>query len=424
MAKKKKDVPKPPREMTRRRMANWQKQRRRQRLILFGGIALITAAVLVVLIGWVVADAIPRSQKVLTVNDQSYDAGEITTALLYFSGGDAAALPATLNQMLPVLENIELIAQGAAALGVSVTDAEVKAEAERLGWSREYRRIVRLDLMEQRVRDHFEAQVPETAPQRHVFAMLLESQDQAVRTRQEIVNGLKFADMASLVAVDTYSQEHLGDTGWHIQGILQKPAFLNSSVPADWAWQADAGALSPPLQDDAIMKPLSYWIWKVTERNEAQGSHLYGLMLGSLVEAQNTYDRLLAGTDFAALAGEVSRFTRYLEGSPGEVGWYLDDQLLPSMEAFVLDKTHPLNSVSRPVRDTASNTNGGYWLVQVAEIDEFRDLTEGDRQNQYLELYGDWAVGIQDNPATQIERFLDADKQEWIMANALAELGQ
>ena len=61
MAKKKK-AEKPQREMTKRQLAQWQREKRRQRIIFGAGIFIIAAIILMVLVGWYASEYRPLHQ--------------------------------------------------------------------------------------------------------------------------------------------------------------------------------------------------------------------------------------------------------------------------------------------------------------------------------------------------------------------------
>ncbi len=416
----KKSVPqKPQREMTRRRMATWQKQRRRQRLILFSGVGLIVIAMLTILIGWIVADAVPRAKTALAVNDVKYTAGDCVDAMIVYQNPTAETVALVADQVVPALQQLEIIAKESVALGIEVAADDVNLVTELNGLAKKYRRFMELALIEQAAVDYYLDQVPTTAPQRQIYAMLLEDKGQAEVARQQLLEGEDFISLAKMISVSIYTKDDGGDLGWHQQDFAQTLDKLGSEVPLDWAWQAAEGDLSPVLADPDVLKPGGYWLWMVTERDEEKGSHVYGMQFGELAEAESAYDRLQAGDDFAALALEVSRYTQSPEGSPGEIGWFFDDSLITSMETFVPDA--PLNTSSQPIRDSDIYTNGGYWLVSLAGVDAARTVSVEDIQILGSAAYSAWVAEIMADPKYQIENNW-ADVREWVIRQTTAEV--
>jgi hypothetical protein len=406
--------------MTRRRLATWQKQRRRQRAILITGIGLITIAVLTVLIGWIIADAIPRAKTALVVNGVEYNAGDCVDALIAYYNPSPGTVEQVAPQIVPLLERKEIIAQESGALGIEVSRDDVKSLAETSGTSKRNRWLLELDLIEQRVFEYFIDQVPTTAPQRQIHAMLLEDAGQADSARQRILDGEDFAAVATQVSVNTYSRENGGDLGWHQQDFFLTDDRLGSEIPLDWAWEAAEGELSPGLADPDVVKSGGYWIWMVAARDPEQGAHVYGMQFGNLPAAEDAYTRLEAGEEFATLADEVSQYTQSPEGSAGEIGWFTDDNLFRAMEAFVPEA--PLNTPSEPVYDDGIVTKGGAWLVRVAGVDAARALSEDDIQTLGYTAYSDWVAQVTEDPGHQIEDYW-IDVSEWVVAQVTAKVG-
>jgi hypothetical protein len=56
LAKKKRKAEKPPREYTRRQLSQFQRQKRRQRIVFITGVSIIAAIVLIVLVGWFIGE--------------------------------------------------------------------------------------------------------------------------------------------------------------------------------------------------------------------------------------------------------------------------------------------------------------------------------------------------------------------------------
>jgi parvulin-like peptidyl-prolyl isomerase len=416
----KKNVPqKPQREMTRRHMATWQKQRRRQRIIMFSGVGLIAIAVLTILIGWIAADAVPRAKTALVVNDVKYTAGDCVDAMIIYNNPSVETVGQSIDQLIPSLQQLEIIAQESVALGVEVTDEEIKLAATNAELKKKDWHFVEMVLIDQQVGAHFMDQVPTTAPQRQVFAVLLDDLEQADLARQQLADGMDFFFIVDLMTISDYTKETGGDMGWHTADYIGTNDRLRSDVPMDWAWQAAEGELSPVLADPDVMKAGGYWIWMVTERDAEKGSHVYGMQFGARGEAVSAYDRLMAGEDFATLAAEVSQYIQSPEGSPGEIGWFPDGGLVPSMESFVPDAV--LNTPSEPVRDTVIRTTGGYWLVRVEGVDAAREVSTEDVQTQGFTAYSDWVTKVSEISRHQIQNNWE-DVREWVIKQVTAEV--
>ena len=127
MAKKKK-AEKPQREMTRRHLALWQREKRRQRIIFGAGVFIIAAIVLTVLVGWYASEYRPFHQTAIRVNDTEFDMGYyIDTLRIAGKGQSVEYVQSMADSVIKEIEQNELIRQGARQLSISVSDDEVKS---------------------------------------------------------------------------------------------------------------------------------------------------------------------------------------------------------------------------------------------------------------------------------------------------------
>ncbi|MBI2868939.1 MAG: hypothetical protein HYX96_03845, partial [Chloroflexi bacterium] len=88
MAKKGRHI-KPPREMSRRQLSHFQRQKRRQRLIFLSGAAIIFAVVVLISAGWLLNSFLPMRQTVIRVNDTTYDMAYFIRTLQIQGGGQS-----------------------------------------------------------------------------------------------------------------------------------------------------------------------------------------------------------------------------------------------------------------------------------------------------------------------------------------------
>jgi len=270
----KKKVEKPKREVTKRQLSQWQRQKRRQRIILGFGIFIIVAVLGIVGVGvynkWYIAEYKPLHQTVIRVNDTEFDMDYYIKVLkIYGRGQSIDFLYYLADAVVKVIEENELVRQGAMELGISVSDAEVDEELKNreLPISREYRDIVRAELLISKLRDeHFEQQVPVSTEQRHVMAMFLESESQANEVRARLEGDESFADIVGELSLNDFSKDENGDLGRHPEDILT--IRLGTSIPDEYAFSGEVGVLSQPLYDETMTKRVGYWLIKVLEREE------------------------------------------------------------------------------------------------------------------------------------------------------------
>jgi len=424
----KKKVEKPRREVTKRQLSQWQRQKRRQRITLGFGIFIIVAVLGIVGVGvytkWYIPEYKPLRQTVITVNDTEFNMDYYIEMLkIYGEGQPSYYMSYLADEVVRYIEQNELIRQGAMELGISVSDTEVdeKLRSLDLPLNQHYRDIVSTELLISKLSDeYFEQQVPVSAEQRHVMAMLLESESQAIEVRARLESGEDFAELAGELSLEGISKNKEGDLGWHPKHILT--ALLGTSIPDEYAFGCEVGELSQPLYDETITKRVGYWLIKVLEREEESGeAHVQAILLGSEEEAQDVRARLEASEDFdkdfAELAGELSQHDASRE-SGGDLGWLTPGTMCPAFDEFVFDAEIELGMLSEPIRDDTVITKGGYWLLKVVDEDEDRQIEDDDRVLLKGKFLNEWVWGLWDNAEID-DSYLDSEWKTWAVERAI-----
>lgn len=417
------------REPTRHQLSHQQQQKRRQRLFLIIGIAVISVVGGILGGGWYKNEYLPMRETVISVNDTDFTMGYYVDILraqggvyeqIYGPEQSSYYLQGLPDQVERFIQQTELMRQAAVGLGIAVSDAEV-TEVFKEGdpsLSQDYRELVRHDLLVQRLLDeHFEQQIPESSEQRHIMAMFLESESQAVSTRARLVEGEDFATLASELSLEKLSPEGEGDFDWHPVGILSERFGL--SVVEDYAFSVEAGTLSQPLYDEERVKEGGYWLAEVLEKDEdASGElfHVQVILLGSEEEAQEIRARLEEGEDFATLAEEYSQHEASREDG-GDLDWLGPDDIEPVLEDFILNSE--VGTLSEPVRDDTAATTGGYWLVKVVAEEESRQISDDDREFLKAGVLDDWINSLWDDPNNKFESYLSSAQKAWALDKAL-----
>jgi len=420
----KKKVRKPQREVTKRQLSHWQKQKRRQRIILSFGIFIIVAVLVIIGVGvytkWYIPEYKPLRETVIRVNDAEFNMDYYIKVLRYYGEGQPSYYMSYLaGEVVRGIEQNELIRQGAVELGISVSDTAVDEELRNrdLPISREHRDLVRTELLIGKLLDeHFEQQVPVSVEQRHVMAMLLESESQAIEVIAELEAGGDFAELAGELSLDDFSRDEKGDLGWHPEDILT--ALLGTSIPDEYAFSGEVGGLSEPIYDETITKGVGYWLIKVLDRDEEAGdAHVQAILLGSEEEAQEVTARLEAGEDFAELAMELSQHDASKE-SGGDFGWLVPAMMSSAFDEFVFDAEIELGTLSESIKDDTVITKGGYWLLKVVDEDEDRQIEDDDRDLLKGKLLSEWVLGLWDD-ADIDDSYLDSEKMQWAIQRAV-----
>jgi parvulin-like peptidyl-prolyl isomerase len=414
----KKKVEKPKREVTKRQLSRWQQQKRRQRIIFGSGIFIIVAVLSVVGAGvynrWYIPEYKPLRETVIEVNETEFDMDYYVKMLKYYGGSASIEqMRFVADEVVKVIQRNELIRQEAMELGITVSDEEVDEELKNYDppLSKEYRDPVRAGMLLERLLDeYFEHQVPKSTEQRHIMAMFLESESQVNEVKAKLEAGEDFAELAGELSMDSTSKEEKSDLGWRPRGVL--PLLFGTSTVEEYAFGCEVGTLSEPIYEETKSKMVGYWLIKVLERDEeAKMAKLKVMLLGSEQEASEVRARLEDGEDFAALAKELSQHYQSKEnGGDFEVP---QDTMSEAFDEFVFDPEVELETLSQPIRDDKVSTAGGYWLVNVTDIDENRQIEEEDRDLLKRDTLNKWIEGLFDDPANKIESYLDDVKKEW-----------
>ena len=364
MAKKKKRSPQP--KSTKRQLSRWQKKKR-QRIILGVAIFILVAVLGTVGVPWYLNQYRPLHQTVIRVNDTEFNMKYYVEMLkLYGTKQD--------TNVVKDIEQNELIRQEALKLGINVSDDEVREELKRsnLPVNDATRDLVRSRILIEKLRDeYFEKEVPVFTEQRHVMAMLLESESQVAEVRARIEAGEEFAELAGELSLESLSKEQSGDLGWRPKNMLT--ILLGTSVIDEYVFSSEVGVLSQPIHDGEIIKDMGYWIAKVLEREVTpEEAKVLGILLGSEEEAQWVRDKLEAGGDFGELAEVLSEHEESNEDG-GKLGWFTPGEAGPAFDEFVFNPEVELGVVSEPIFDDDIVTEGGYWLIKVLKKKEKKE---------------------------------------------------
>jgi parvulin-like peptidyl-prolyl isomerase len=156
-------------------------------------------------------------------------------------GIDLATLEGYPGRVLEALIDQKLLAQGAAAEGVSVTEEAVLAETQSLAldlgstdaleaWMAENNytlesliRSLREDMLAAEMVARIAGTVPTEVEQVHARHILMPSREEAEVLRDEILVGGDFAEMAEAFSLDLSTRPAGGDLGWFPRGYLTTP---------------------------------------------------------------------------------------------------------------------------------------------------------------------------------------------------------
>ena len=409
MAKKQKKAT-PKRAPTKHQLSKWQRQTKIRRVVIIAAIVFLAGILSWVGYGYYKDRIKPFREVVIMVNDTSftmdyfvkmldaYTAGMNSTDIYYY--GDYIA-----GMVADDIIKAELSGQGAKNLGIEVTTEEIDAKLAEyeLPNGRVYRDIIRAELSQEKLEEHFSSRLNATMEQTHVQVMLVESEEVADEVITKIETGSNFT---ALVEEFSCSSSIEGDLGW-----LPEELMPNTLI-ADAAFNLTPGEISQPSYDVTAIKDVGYWLIEVTSsQNETINAQV--MLLPSEARAQQIRGELAAGGNFSALAGNYSQHESKTEGGkleglePGDMGSTAFDQVAFNMT---------LNQVSEPVKDKSVQTTGGYWIVKVVDKGD-HELEETVKEELRDKHLNDWFEELQED--STIENRLDTDKISWALDRVL-----
>jgi parvulin-like peptidyl-prolyl isomerase len=418
----KKKAEKPRHEPTRRQRSRWKQQKRRQRIILGIAILIVVAVLSVVGVGvykgWYVEDYKPLHETVLEVNGTEFDMEYYTDMLVYITYINGLSLEYVsymTDTTLETIETNELVFQAAAELGITVSDDEIEEflESNDTSVEKKYWDIIRGKLVGDKLRDeYFEELVPKYADQRHIMAMFLESEAQANDVIARIEGGESFTDLAAELSLDDVTKEAEGDLGWLPRDLLLMK--IDSAVLEESAFSAEVGVLSPPIFDATSEKAVGYWLVEVISIDDSVDpveAQVRRMLLGSEQEALDIITLLEDGEDFAELAAEFSLDTAS-NTTGGEIT-VSPEGTTTAFDDYVFGEDVEPGVLSSPIRDTGGSTMGGYWLIEVVDSEDDRELDEDNRLILKNDALNNWVEGLADDPDNVINNYLDEEKKQW-----------
>ena len=83
-----------------------------------------------------------------------------------------------------------------------------------------------------------------------------------------------------------------------------------------------------------------------------------------------------------------------------------------------------METLSEPIRDDSTSTEGGYWLVEVLGKATDMKVSDDDRDLLKSKALDEWVSSLWDDPENKAENFLDEDKKSWAISRATKELKQ
>jgi len=385
------------------------------KFVVFSIIAVVVGLVGVGVGKWYQDDYKPMHETVIEVNGTKFDMQYYIEMLRYISGEYIQFAQYFTDTALQYIEYYELLKQGAADLGITVSDKEVNAEIKKNKYNNTpaAKDMVRAGLLIPLLEDHFGAQINPSAEQSNLLAMFLESQAQVEAVKARLAGGESFEDIAKELSLDSATQKADGVLSWLPKGVIAN--ILGASALTDeLIFGAAIGELNT-VEDTNKNKPVGYWILQVTERStktdedsaeETEVAKVKAILLGSKEKADEVLSLLNNGGDFDALAEEYSLIWSEESGCVLEVE---KEDNTAAFDGFVFNSETELNVISEVIQDVERNTKGGYWIYKVTEK-AVRDISETNMKMLIGNALEDWIDGFDEDSAVLAENIEDMKK--------------
>ena len=275
--------------MAKKKPPSWQREKTISRLVwVIVSLIIVLIAGLVGYWGYDSYVAVWR-QPVVKVNEVTLDMNYFVKILRFYSSYSSETIDTTTfpYQVLQVIEDNELIRQGAPNLNIQVTYDEVtdaikeflmpspedegnatqpEVDFDELynEWldiirlsNEEYRQLVETDLLEERITEYLrENEVPTEAQQVHLNIIPLEDEATASQVSDMLKAGGNFTELAASYSIVEGLRESGGDAGWLPRGIYTEFD--------DVMFALEVGNITEPISTGS-----GYYIIRVSEKAES-----------------------------------------------------------------------------------------------------------------------------------------------------------
>lgn len=397
---------------TKRQLAKWERQNRIRRIIIIASTIFIIGIISCVAGGYYVEHVKPFHEKVITVNNVSFNMRYYIDMLDAYTTGQGIAANESYyytDRVAQFIEDTELMRQGAEELNVTVSDAEIDTKIAALNFpdTLAYRDMIEGMLLGGKFLEHFDSEIPNETLQANIQLMLVESEDVAKEVIERASSGENFTDLVGEFSYDNGSKPYNGIVGW-LPEELMPPNIAE-------AFNLSPGEISQPTYDNSSNKSVGYWLIRVNETDTEKGSNISAMLLGSEQEALEIKSELDNGSDFGELARNYSQHSS--KYSSGELGWLKNESNIFSDAFIKVAFQLPAGQVSEPVKDETVTTKGGYWLVKVLDKQQ-REVDDELRTILKNKHFTDW-LDLRLKNGT-VENKLDITRKSWAAEQVIA----
>jgi hypothetical protein len=198
--------------------------------------------------------------------------------------------------------------------------------------------------------------------------------------------------------------------------------MLNLAIPGEFAFSSEAGTLSQPLYDEDRSKQVGYWMVNVLEKPTEAGANIQVILLRSEDEAGEVRDKIDTTDNLTALIEEYSQHATS-KASGGMVTAVMKGQMSEFIDEYVFDDNVTMGVWSGPIRDDTVSTTGGYWLVEVLDKDDDREISVEDKERLTGQLYNEWLSSLRERYTEVINHsYLTLEEIQWAIERVQKDL--
>ena len=396
----------PVRVPTKHQAAKWQQQNRIRRIIITASIVFLVGISSYVGYEYYAAQIKPFNEKVITVNNVSFDMKYYVNMLDAQTKLQGVEPNSTYNYTYAVaqyIEDAELMKQGAKELNITVSEKDIQefVAAQNFPNDEVYRDIAETQLLSENLSAYFDSQLQGKMLQANMQVMFVESEQVANTVLAQISSGGNFTELVREFSYDNVTKQYDGNLGWLPEELIPQTIAETFNLTA--------GGISQPIYDNSTSKDIGYWLIKVNEQDPTNGTNVSAMLLGSKQEALEIKSELDAGGNFSELAKSYSQHSSKYKG--GELGWLKANETNDFSDTFnKVAFQLSTGQVSEPVKDETVQTKGGYWIVKVWNKEQ-RELDTNTRTVLKNKHFSEW-LQLQRKNSTIVNK-LDGTRMTW-----------
>ena len=388
---------------TKRQLSKWARQKKMSRIITICVAAVVVATAILIAGGYYVDQVMPFQKTVIKVNNVSYDLDYYIEFLDAVTRGTSKDMVQYYPDVVSTaIQQGEVISEKASEIGITVTDDEVNDALKQGGLDNNNASfdLARLRVITKKYADQqCLPKQPQSVQQAEVQAILLETKTQVMDRKQKLLLGDNFTAMAAQFSIEPVTRSKNGYLGWVPKGYESYAlSDLSNTVLKDVIFTLEPKTWSDPVYDSNIEKSYGYWVVELLEKDDAKGLHGRGILFSNREQAEAGRERLLKGESWTDLAKEYSQAPSKDTG--GDLGWILPGSENAGMIVRILGAQEP-NTISDIIRDDNSKTKGGYWLVQVLNLQD-RPLPDNIKQALMQQCMDEWVQGLMKDAKTEV----------------------